>query len=71
MIYEHRKGTVVARETGRLAATGDILVYVDADCRAPLTWLERIERRFLASPELIALTGPYCLFRSGTGGPYR
>lgn len=59
VIPEHRKGLVIARETGRLAATGDILVYVDADCRAPLTWLERIERRFVASPALVALTGPY------------
>lgn len=59
VVHEHRKGLVVARETGRLAATGDILVYVDADCRAPLTWLERIERRFAASPSLVALTGPY------------
>lgn len=59
VVAEHRKGLVVARETGRLAATGDILVYVDADCRAPLTWLARIERRFLASPDLVALTGPY------------
>jgi glycosyltransferase involved in cell wall biosynthesis len=46
VVNEARKGLVVARETGRRAATGDILVYLDADCRAPLTWLERIERRF-------------------------
>lgn len=43
VIDEPRKGLVVARETGRLSATGDILVYLDADCRAPLMWLERIE----------------------------
>ena len=44
VVDEPRKGLVIARETGRLAATGDVLVYVDADCRAPLTWLARIER---------------------------
>jgi glycosyltransferase involved in cell wall biosynthesis len=59
VVDEPRKGLVVARETGRLAATGDVLVYVDADCRAPLMWLERIERRLVADPELIALSGPY------------
>ena len=53
------KGLVVARETGRRAATGDVLVYLDADCRAPLTWLERIERRFARDPALLALSGPY------------
>src|SRR5688572_9649295 len=59
VVDEPRKGLVVARESGRLAATGDILVYVDADCRAPLTWLARIERHFVRDPQLIALSAPY------------
>jgi glycosyltransferase involved in cell wall biosynthesis len=59
VVDEPRKGLVVARETGRLAATGDVLVYLDADCRAPLMWLERIERRLAADSELMALSGPY------------
>jgi GT2 family glycosyltransferase len=59
VVDESRKGLVVARETGRRTATGDIVVYLDADCRAPLTWLERIERRFVADPLLLALSGPY------------
>lgn len=59
VVDEPRKGLVVARETGRREASGDILVYVDADCRAPLTWLERVERRFDRDPALIALSGPY------------
>ena len=59
VIDEPRRGLVVAREAGRRAATGDILVYVDADCRAPFQWLEKIERRFLKRPSLIALSGPY------------
>jgi glycosyltransferase involved in cell wall biosynthesis len=59
VVDEPRRGLVVARETGRRAATGDILVYVDADCRAPFQWLEKIERRFLKRPSLIALSAPY------------
>jgi glycosyltransferase involved in cell wall biosynthesis len=59
VIDEPRKGLVVARETGRHAAIGNLLVYVDADCRAPLTWLEKVERRFAADPGLLALSGPY------------
>ena len=59
VVDEPRKGLVVARETGRQLATGEVLVYVDADCRAPLTWLERVERRFARDPHLIALSGPY------------
>jgi glycosyltransferase involved in cell wall biosynthesis len=59
VVEESRKGLVVARETGRREATGDLLVYLDADCRAPLQWLERIERRFARDPSLVALSGPY------------
>ena len=59
VVDEPRKGLVVARETGRRLASGDVLVYVDADCRAPLTWLERVERRFERDPDLIAMSGPY------------
>jgi glycosyltransferase involved in cell wall biosynthesis len=59
VVDEPRKGLVVARETGRRVATGSLLVYVDADCRAPLTWLERVEARFAGDPKLTALSGPY------------
>jgi glycosyltransferase involved in cell wall biosynthesis len=59
VVDESRKGLVVARETGRRHATGDLLVYIDADCRAPLTWLERLERRFTSDPSLTALSAPY------------
>ena len=59
VVDEPRKGLVVARETGRRQAAGDILIYLDADCRAPLTWIERVERHFNADPALIALSAPY------------
>ena len=59
VVDEPRKGLVVARETGRLAANGEVLVYVDADCRAPLMWLSQIERHFARDPALIALSAPY------------
>jgi glycosyltransferase involved in cell wall biosynthesis len=59
VVDEPRKGLVVARETGRLAASGDVLAYLDADCRAPLRWLERIERVLDASPGTVAVSGPY------------
>jgi glycosyltransferase involved in cell wall biosynthesis len=59
VIDEPRKGLVIARERGRLEATGELLVYIDADCRAPQSWLLRIERRFEANLRLIALSGNY------------
>jgi glycosyltransferase involved in cell wall biosynthesis len=59
VIAEPRKGLVIAREAGRRAATGDLLLYLDADCRAPIQWVERVERRFAAHPGRVALCGPY------------
>jgi glycosyltransferase involved in cell wall biosynthesis len=59
VVEEPVKGLVVARETARRKASGDILAYVDADCRVPLQWLERIERRFEQHPVSVAVTGPY------------
>jgi glycosyltransferase involved in cell wall biosynthesis len=59
VVDESRKGLVKAREAGRLTATGDVLAYLDADCRAPLQWLERLEQRFLRAPGVVAVTGPY------------
>jgi len=59
VIDEPRKGLVVARERGRQAARSQLLVYVDADCRAPLTWLEKVAARFDADDALIALSGNY------------
>jgi len=58
VLDEPSKGLVVARETARLAARGELLAYIDADCRVPLQWIERLERRF-DDPQVVAVTGPY------------
>jgi glycosyltransferase involved in cell wall biosynthesis len=59
VIDEPRKGLVRARAAGWRAATGDILLYIDADSRAPLRLVERMERKILQSPGTVAVTGPY------------
>jgi glycosyltransferase involved in cell wall biosynthesis len=64
IVDEPARGLVVARETGRLATRGDILAFVDADCRAPIPWLQRIERRFLNNPKLVPVTGSTGRFRA-------
>jgi glycosyltransferase involved in cell wall biosynthesis len=46
VVEEPDKGLVVARETARRAAQTDIVAYLDADCRAPIDWLERVEAQF-------------------------
>jgi len=59
VVDEPAKGLVVARETARRLAQTDVLAYVDADCRAPITWLERVEARFTRAGAPVAVTGPY------------
>ena len=59
VLDEPVKGLVTARETGRRHAASDLLVYIDADCRAPITWLARVEARCDRAAAPIAVTGPY------------
>jgi glycosyltransferase involved in cell wall biosynthesis len=59
VIDEPIKGLVVARETARKEAIGHILAFVDADCRAPISWLERVERRLDSPDGPVCVTGPY------------
>lgn len=59
VVEEPMKGLPFARERARMEATGDILAYLDADCRPPLTWLAHVEARFHRHPAVLAVTGPY------------
>ena len=59
VIDEPAKGLVVARETARRAAHTDIVAYIDADCRVPITWLERVEAHIAKPLPPVAVTGPY------------
>lgn len=59
VVDEPAKGLVIAREAARRAASGDLLAFVDADCRAPIWWIERLERRFAGRDAPVGVTGPY------------
>jgi glycosyltransferase involved in cell wall biosynthesis len=59
VVDEPIKGLVTARERARREARGDILAFVDADCRAPIEWIQRIERRLTSPNNPVAVTGPY------------
>lgn len=59
VLDEPANGLVMTRETAHRAVNSDVLAYMDADCRAPIQWLERIEGRFLRGESTVAVTGPY------------
>lgn len=55
-IREDRPGLDIARNTGALAATGEIVAYTDDDVRLHPAWLERLLAAF-ERPEVMAVTG--------------
>jgi len=68
LVYERRKGTGNARQTGAEHATGDILAYVDADTVIPPGWVEYIENVFSKRPDVVFLSGAY-RYRESTRYP--
>jgi glycosyltransferase involved in cell wall biosynthesis len=64
VVDEPLKGLVMAREAARRITQSDILAYVDADCRAPIMWLERVERAFERRPSMVACR-PVSILRLG------
>jgi glycosyltransferase involved in cell wall biosynthesis len=59
VVDEWRRGLVHAREAGRRHATGDLLVYLDADSRLPAGWLEHVEAVFDRRPGMVAMSGAF------------
>jgi glycosyltransferase involved in cell wall biosynthesis len=53
------RGPAVARNVAAAAASGDVLVFVDADVVASRDALERVRRIFAADPDLGAVFGAY------------
>lgn len=64
-VFEPRKGITRARQRGFLAASGDILAYVDADTRPPAGWIAQIRANFAAQGDLACLSGPYSFYDMG------
>lgn len=61
-VFEPCKGITRARQRGFLAASGDILAYVDADTHPPAGWIEQIWAQFAANDDLACLSGPYSFY---------
>lgn len=62
-VLEPRKGLDIARNTGAMTATGEILAYTDDDVIVTPEWVSQIRRSF-ADPQTMSVTGlviPYQL----------
>lgn len=62
VIHERQRGVGYARQSGFLAAKGDIIVTTDADTIVPPGWLARIVDEFQKDKGLVAFGGLYTLY---------
>lgn len=58
ILKEEKKGVQGAREVGRLAACGEIIACLDADCLPERHWMSN-GLKYLADQKVVAVTGPY------------
>ena len=58
VVGEPALGVCNARQTGVLAASGEVVVSTDADTVHPVDWLRRIDAALRARPDAVAVAGP-------------
>jgi len=63
LLVETTPGPGPARNAGVKAARGDIVAFIDADCRADKDWLRSGRARLLASPDKTILGGDFRIYR--------
>lgn len=66
-LYEGRRGSYAARNTGIAAGRGEVFAFTDADCRPEPTWLSAAVARLEAEPDLAALAGRVRTVFDGAG----
>lgn len=59
LVSEKLKGPAAARNAGARAARGELLAFIDADCRLPQKWWDEVGKGFAKWPGLVLQNGPY------------
>lgn len=59
VVDQPQKGLLWARQKGFEEARGDLLAYIDADCRLSSNWLSEVTKEFEKNEKLVSLSGPY------------
>jgi glycosyltransferase involved in cell wall biosynthesis len=62
VVREAQKGLSYARQRGLQEATGDLLAFVDADCRLSPDWIHLVRDVFDGLPDTVCLSGRYCYY---------
>lgn len=67
LLHEAEPGPGPARNTGAAAARGEILAFIDADCRAHPDWLRNLLQALHSSPSNTILGGDVQIWNPGRG----
>lgn len=62
VLHEPEKGLTRARQKGLAEARGEILAYIDADCRMPPGWITQVLRSFETNHRVVCVSGPYIYY---------
>lgn len=62
VVDEPRKGLSQARQTGFLAATGDLVANIDADTMLTPGWIDKVLQVFSSNQKLVAYSGPFVYY---------
>ncbi|MEZ5873091.1 MAG: glycosyltransferase family A protein [Nitratireductor sp.] len=71
VVHESNEGIAKARKTAALNASGEFLVYIDDDCVPPAWWLDWLQARLDAHPELDIVAGPVLPLPPDSGETFR
>jgi glycosyltransferase involved in cell wall biosynthesis len=69
VIVERKRTIAAGRQAGAKLATGDVLVFTDADSRPEPEWLSRLVAAF-DDPKAVAAYGSLAIYDSKRGGTY-
>jgi glycosyltransferase involved in cell wall biosynthesis len=59
VVSQPNKGLLWARQKGFEEASGDLLAYIDADCKLSPNWIPEVLKEFEQNKKLVSLSGPY------------
>ncbi|KKQ28192.1 MAG: Glycosyl transferase family 2 [Candidatus Magasanikbacteria bacterium GW2011_GWC2_37_14] len=62
LLFEPTRGTTHTRQKGLENASGELVAFIDADCRLTPEWMNIVAKKFTENKKLVCLSGPYFFY---------